>query len=391
MDNVKVGIIGVGNIGFGHADSIFGGHIEGFTLSGLCDINTDLEKSFAEHFPGVPYYSNFEELLAREDIEAVIVAVPHPLHAEIAIKAFEHGKHVLVEKPMDIRLSRGKALAEAAKKSGKKFAIMFNQRTNLLFRTAKEIVSSGQLGDLQRSVWIITNWYRTQKYYDSGTWRATWAGEGGGVLVNQAPHQFDMWQWICGMPVRVTAFCDVAKYHDIEVEDSATIHVRFKNGAEGVFITTTGEYPGTNRLEINGSLGKLVLEGGVLKWWKLKSDSNEGIKTSNTVEGYIEYEYTEIPDEPAKNQHRMVLQNYADAIRFDTPLVAPGYEGINALTIQNAAYLSQWKGNIPVDIPFDEAEFDSLLGERQKTSKYVPAHGTTEQKKGYRDRWQVNW
>jgi len=391
MDNVKVGIIGVGNIGFGHAHSLYSGAIDGFTLAALCDINTDLKKSFDEKFPGVPYYSDANEMLEKADIEAVIVAVPHPLHGVMGIKAFEHGKHVLVEKPIDISLSRGTALCNAARKSGKKFAVMFNQRTNKLFKMAREIVQGGQLGELKRSVWIITNWYRTQKYYDSGTWRATWAGEGGGVLVNQAPHQFDMWQWICGMPVQVTGFCDIAKYHDIEVEDNATLHVRFKNGAEGVFITTTGEFPGTNRLEITGSLGKLVLEGGVLKWWKLKADDRDIIKTATTSEGYVEHEYIEIPDEPAKNQHRMVIQNFADAIRFDTPLVAPGYEGINALTIQNAAYLSQWKGSIPIDLPFDTDEYDRLLEERKKTSKYVPAHMMPEQKTEYRDRWQVNW
>ena len=240
MDTVRIGIIGLGNIGFAHATGIFQGNIPGMTLVGICDISPKMEAIAAESFPGVPFCKDYEELLQRQDVDAVIVSVPHPLHSEIAIRAFACNKHVLVEKPMDIRLPSAKALSEAAKASGKVFGIMFNQRTGNLFAKAREIVHSGALGQLKRSVWIITNWYRTQHYYDSGTWRATWAGEGGGVLVNQAPHQLDLWQWICGMPESVTAFCDVAKYHNIEVEDDATIFVRFPGGATGTFITSTG-------------------------------------------------------------------------------------------------------------------------------------------------------
>lgn len=189
-------------------------------------------------------------------------------NASLALAA---GLHVLVEKPLDVRLSVAQALCAQAKASGKVFALMLNQRTNPLFAKARAIVQGGQLGQLKRSVWIITNWYRTQHYYDSGAWRATWAGEGGGVLLNQAPHNLDLWQWICGMPESVTGYCDVARYHHIEVEDDATIFAKYPNGATGVFITSTGEMPGTNRLEIAGTKGKLVLENGVLKWWRLKT------------------------------------------------------------------------------------------------------------------------
>ena len=323
--------------------------------------------------------------------DAVIVAVPHPMHAEVASAALRAGLHVLTEKPIDISVSKAKQLCQAARGSSRVFAIMLNQRTNPLFRRAREIVQGGQLGELKRSVWIITNWYRTQHYYDSGEWRATWAGEGGGVLLNQAPHNLDLWQWICGMPVSVTAFCDTAKYHRIEVEDDATLFVRYANGATGAFITTTGEYPGTNRLEIAGELGKLVLENGVMKWWKLARPEPEVRFGSDENWTEIPMEVVEIkPDEP-ETAHPGILQNFANAILHGEALISPGEDGLNELMLSNAAYLSQWTGNACVPIPFDEAAFDHELAERARTSKYRTQSSTANPDGRYSARWQVKW
>ncbi len=390
MRSVKIGIIGIGNMGFAHAQCIYNEKVTGFKLVAVCDINEKTEQTVLNTFRDVDFYTDYNELLNREDIEAVIIATPHPLHADIAMAALKAGKNVLVEKPVDICVSKAKKLNEVASKSDKKFAIMFNQRTDNLFQEAKRIVESGELGELKRSVWIITNWYRTQYYYNTGDWRATWSGEGGGVLMNQAPHQLDLWQWICGMPTKVTAFCEVAKHHKIEVEDSATIYAKFKNGAEGVFITTTGEYPGTNRLEISGSKGKLVLENGVLKWWKLFLDENEYSATEQKSTCDLEYEYIEILEEK-KSGHIAILQNFADSIIEDKPLVAPGIEGINELTIQNAAYLSAWSGNAPVEIPFDTEKFDEMLTEKQKNSSSAFTSKGIQGKNGYKECWNVNW
>lgn len=391
MDTVKVGVIGIGNIGFIHAKNIFENNVQGMTLCAICDIDPKAEAVAAENFPGVAFYSDHLTMLQQADIDAVIVAIPHPSHSDVGIDAFTYGKHVLVEKPVDIRISKARLLNEAARRSGKKFCIMFNQRTHSLFAKAKELVNSGELGELKRSVWIITNWYRTQFYYDSGSWRATWAGEGGGVLVNQAPHQLDLWQWICGMPESVTAFCTEGKYHDIEVEDDATIVVRYPNGAEGVFITSTGETPGTNRLEISGTKGKLVLENGLLKWWKLPQDEREYCRNEQKSFVRIPFEYEEIEQSPDSPGHRGILQNFADAILKDTPLIAPGYEGIHSATIQNAAYLSAWKGSTPVSIPFDEAEYDALLAQKQAGSQIGSSETTHDRDAGYHTRWQTNW
>lgn len=256
MNGIKVGIIGIGNMGSAHFSFISNGAIEGMTVKAVCDIDKEKLKRVKESCPNISAFESYNDLLKESEIDAVIIAVPHPLHAEIAVCALESGKHVLVEKPVDITVSAAERLNKAAKQSGKIFGIMFNQRTNGLFKEARRIVKSGEIGELKRSVWIITNWYRTQSYYNSGSWHATWKGEGGGVLLNQAPHNLDLWQWICGMPYSVTAFCNVAKFHDIEVEDEATIYAEYENGATGVFITSTGDCPGTNRFEITGTRGK---------------------------------------------------------------------------------------------------------------------------------------
>ena len=392
MDRIRVGIVGAGNMGSAHANCIGNGEIDGMVLAAVCDLDPKRTEKYRGNDSKIAVCRDYRELLQSGTVDAVLIAVPHRLHAQIAIEALEAGLHVLSEKPVDIRVSQAERLNEVAEKSGKVFGIMFNQRTNPLFQKAREIVQSGQLGELKRSVWIVTNWYRTQRYYDSGDWRATWAGEGGGVLLNQAPHNLDLWQWICGMPVSVIGYCGVAKYHDIEVEDDATILVHYANGATGTFITSTGEYPGTNRLEISGELGKLVLENGVLKQWKLKTSEREICRTSEQGMPKPEVEYSEIVQEGKEPAHKGILQNFANAVLYGEELLAPGTDGINELTISNATYLSSWQGNREITLPFDTTEFDQFLEEKKRGSVWreetVREAGESTE---YKERWQVNW
>ncbi len=391
MKTVKAAVIGVGNMGSAHVSCIGGGRIRGMELVAACDIAPERLDYVKRNFPNVAVYDNWGDVLARPDIDAVIIAVPHRLHGTIAMAAMKAGKHVLTEKPQDVSVTVAKQMNETARETVKVFGIMFNQRTNPLFARAKKMIAEGELGELKRSVWIITNWYRTQFYYDSGSWRATWAGEGGGVLLNQAPHNLDLWQWICGMPCEVTGFCDVAKYHKIEVEDDVTIFVRYPNGATGSFITSTGEYPGTNRLEISGTKGKLVLENGVMKWWKLLEDEREVNANSTSSFDRIPVEYEEIVQETPETAHAGILQNFTEAILEGKPLLAPGVEGIHELTLSNAAYLSAWKGSVPVKLPLDSAEFDRLLEERKVESATKSAKVSEKYNTDYQTRWQINW
>lgn len=391
MDIVKVCIVGIGNIGYAHVMTILSGKVPEMSLVAVCDVNSEKLQAFSKSHPDVATYLDYRRMLEDANIDAVIVAVPHNLHSEIGIAVLQSGKHLLVEKPVDIRVSVAKKLNEEAKKSGRVFGIMLNQRTNPLFQKARELVQSGELGEMKRTVWQITNWFRTQYYYDSGDWRATWRGEGGGVLINQAPHQLDLWQWICGMPKSVTAFCETAKYHDIEVEDEATILTRYENGASGIFITTTGEYPGTNRLEISCEKGKLVLEDGVLKLWRLAE--NQQYISENTAESFpkIPSEFTQYSIPEKEDGHLLILQNFAQAVLNGTTLLAPGYDGINELSISNAAYLSQWLDNAAVELPMDEKLFNKLLQERIDKSVYKMQTHTTLQSGEYSSRWNVNW
>lgn len=388
---VRIGIVGIGNIGWVHAHSVYTGMIQNAVLSAVCDISPQRQKMCAEEYPDIPFFTDYREMFRSGIIDAVHIATPHRLHADIAMEALRCGLHVLVEKPEDITVSKAEALNRAAAKAGKTFAIMFNQRTNTLFAKAREIVRSGQLGELVRTNWIVTNWYRTQKYYDSGIWRATWNGEGGGVLLNQAPHNLDLWQWICGMPCEITAFCSEGKHHHIEVEDEATIIAHYPNGATGVFITSTGEASGTNRLEIIGTQGKIVIENGLLKHWSLSENERNYCFDPTADQRKLTTTCFEMRQEGSEPGHRGILQNFVDHILCGEPLIAPGADGIYELTISNAAYLSAWQGNRRVELPLDAAEFDRCLQARIAQSKPKSCAETVTKNTDYISRWKTKW
>lgn len=389
MENIRLGIVGIGGIGSAHFNCVLSGKIRGMTLGAVCDINPKRLDYCKSVSPKTPRFDDFCKMFKSGLIDAALIAVPHKLHAKIALEALSAGLHVLTEKPEDITVTAAERLNEAAAASGRVFGIMFNQRTNPLFRRAREIVRSGALGELKRSVWIITNWYRTQHYYDSGDWRATWLGEGGGVLLNQAPHNLDLWQWICGMPVEITAFCDVGKWHNIEVEDDAAIFARYENGATGTFITSTGELPGTNRLEISGSGGSIVIEQGRLVFRRLRTDERTVRVTSKESWPTPEVEIEAYQPKDSGGAHAEILQNFANAVIHGEKLIAPGYEGINELMISNAAYLSQWTGK-SVKLPVDGELFDKMLAKHQEASS-LKSGGESQTHESYSDRWQVRF
>lgn len=389
-NTVKIGIIGIGNMGSAHARSIFAGNVSNMVLGAVCDISEKrLEWARAELLD-TPCFTDYKEMIKSGLVDAVLVATPHYIHSDIAIFSFENGMNVLTEKPAGVYTQQVEEMNEAARKSGKVFGIMYNQRTNPLFQRIREIVKSGELGELKRCVWIITNWYRTQAYYNSGTWRATWAGEGGGALINQCPHNLDLWQWIFGMPTRVRAKCHYGKWHDIEVEDDVTAYAEYENGATACFITSTGEYPGTNRLEISGDKGKLVWEDGKLHLWKLSTPERK--LCFESTEGFVtpETSYEEIKSDKTETAHNGILQNFANSVLYGEELLAPGYEGILGLTISNAIHLSDWTDNW-VDLPIDKQLFKELLDERRKTSRHKEnvVERVEDLKGTYNDRWKV--
>ena len=369
MDKVRLGIIGIGNMGSSHAKNIIEGKTPDIELTAVADRKEDRRKWAKETLPeSVKIFTEGTELMDSKVCDAVIVAVPHYQHPELTIYGLQHGLHVLCEKPAGVYTKQVREMIEVSEKSDKVFAMMFNQRTNCVYRKMHELVHSGELGAIKRVNWIITDWYRTQIYYDSGAWRATWNGEGGGVLLNQCPHQLDLLTWICGVPTKVRAFCHEGKWHDIEVEDDVTAYMEFENGATGVFVTTTGDAPGTNRFEIDLEMGKLVCEDDKLILHRLAVNEREFCKTA--TDGFAKPECTveEVETDGRNEQHVGVMNAFANKILGKGELVAPGREGINGLMLSNAMHLSSWTDQT-VTLPVDEDKFLELLNERRATSR----------------------
>ncbi|WP_338543325.1 Gfo/Idh/MocA family protein [Paenibacillus tundrae] len=365
MSLVRVAVIGIGNMGAAHARTLIAGEVPGAELVAVCDVRQEMAKWVSDNFPAsVVYWQDAEQMMGSGTIDAVIIATPHYDHPEQAIQAFRYGLHVMIEKPAGVYTKQVREMNEAASASGKCFSIMYNQRTNPLYIKLRDLIASGELGEIRRTNWIITNWYRSQSYYDSGGWRATWAGEGGGVLINQDPHQLDLWQWTIGMmPVRMRAFCSFGKYRNIEVEDDVTAYVEYANGATGVFVTTTGEAPGTNRFEVNGDRGKIVIEDGKLTFWRLRESEPEFNQRFTGGFGQPECWKCDVPITGVESGHPGLIRNWVDAIRTGAPLIAPGEEGIHGLTLSNAMLLSTWTDHW-VDLPMDEELFYEHLQER---------------------------
>jgi len=369
MSKIKLGVIGVGNMGRSHCKNIKDGKCPEIELVAIADSNPKrVQAMIDDGYENVIYFENAEEMMDSGLVDSVLVAVPHYYHAEIAIMAMKKGLHVMVEKPAGVYTKQAREMNDVAKESDVVFGMMFNQRTNHIYRKAKELVSSGRLGELRRVNWIITNWYRPQFYYDSGDWRATWSGEGGGVLLNQCPHQLDLLQWICGLPVNVQAFLKYGQWHDIEVEDDVTAYMEFENGATGCFVTTTGDAFGTNRLEIQLEKGKIVIENGEIKAWEFAMSEPEFSKTTENPFAKMEKTELEIKTDGKNEQHYGVMNAFAAAILRGEPLIANGEEGINGLMLSNAMHLSAWTES-KVLLPIDEDLYYEELMKRVKTSR----------------------
>ena len=371
MGLVKIGVIGIGNMGSSHVLKLDQGQFEGATLTAICSRNENRIEWVKNHTTGnVQIFQDEETFLNESGIDAVLIATPHYSHPELAKKAFAKGIHVLIEKPAGVYTKNVLEMNEAAKVSGKVFGIMYNQRANPLYQKLRDLIESGELGEIKRTNWIITDSYRPQSYYDSSKWKGTWKGEGGGVLLNQALHQLDIWQWTTGlMPKSIRACASLGKYHDIEVEDDVSAYVEYENGATGVFITSTGEVPGTNRFEIVGDRGKIVVENEKLTFYRLTQSEREFNATFTGGFGEPECWKIDIPVKSEHAGHVTIIQNWIDTIVKGVPLLAPGEEGVKALEIANAIYLSSWL-NETVEFPIDPDLYYEKLQEKINQSTF---------------------
>ncbi len=383
VDKVKLGIIGFGNMGTSHAARIFRGDIPGMELAAICDIDEERLKKSKELYPDVATFTDVEEMYKSGLLNSVLVAVPHYDHPKYAMMGFDYGLNVLIEKPAGVYTKQVREMNEAAKKQNKVFGIMYNQRTNPMYKKIKDMVESGQLGHIKRITWIVTNWYRPQSYHDSSAWRSSWEFEGGGTLINQNPHQIDLWQWMFGMPDKIFAKISYGKYYDIEVDDDVCAFFEYDNGTTGQYITSTGEAPGTNRLEVACDWGNLIADANGLTFYRNEMSEREYNKVCTGAFGNLESWECKIPLWGGEGeQHNGILKSFTNAILKGEELLAKGEEGINGLTISNAMHLSSWLGEA-VDVKnIDEDKFYDMLQDKTKNSTYKKVvkkqHGDTE-------------
>jgi len=368
MNKVRLGIIGMGNMGRHHAAYLLDRKVSRGELTAVCSTSPQKLEDYTAR--GVKVFDTAEKLIRSGQVDAAIIATPHPQHPEQAIMAFEAGLHAMVEKPISSHKADAERLIAAHRKHPKLvFGAMFQLRTEPRYARIQKLIQAGELGQIVRINWIITDWFRTEAYYASGGWRATWKGEGGGVLLNQCLHQLDMLQWLVGMPARVSGHCQIGRYHNIEVEDNVTIYLEWPNGATGVFISSTGEAPGTNRFEICGTRGRLVLENNQLTFNRTDADMIEFSRNAKTGFAKPEIANVEIPFENAGNAHATLMQNFVDAILDGAPLMVPGEEGIHSVELANAMLYSSLIKQ-PVELPLDSAAFEKKLNELIASSKF---------------------
>ncbi|MFV0416591.1 MAG: Gfo/Idh/MocA family protein [Chthoniobacterales bacterium] len=352
-DKVALGILGFGSMGRNYLNVLTKEPLENLEVTAVCDLKLPDEKQ-----PGVEYFDDVDAFLTSGVCDAISIVTPHFSHTDFGIKALQAGLHVLVEKPISVHKADCERLLAAHTDKSQVFSAMFNLRMLDIYQKVKALLVSGELGEIQRISWTITDWFRTQAYYDSGSWRGTWKGEGGGVLVNQCPHQLDLWQWLFGMPEQVFANVGLGRHHKIEVEDAVTAILEYSNGCQGTFITSTGEAPGVDRLEIIGDKGLLIVGKDSIKFLKNSIPTSEAIRTVDRNSPAPEIEESEFTFSKPVPTHRKIFANFADAILNGTPLVAPAEEGINSVELANAMLLSGLQKRV-VELPLAGSEFES--------------------------------
>jgi predicted dehydrogenase len=368
MNSVRLGIIGMGNIGSHHAAYLQEGKVKRVELKAVSDAFADKLAHYEQR--GLKVFADGGDLIRSGEVDAVIIATPHYQHTSLGIAALKAGLHIMVEKPISAHKADAERLIAVRRQFPKQvFAAMFQMRTESRYAKIKKLIAEGQLGQVVRLTWIMTDWFRSEAYYASGGWRATWKGEGGGVLINQCLHQLDMLQWLLGMPARVRSFVQLGRFHNIEVEDNVTAYMEFPNGGAGTFISTTGEAPGTSRLELAGEMGKVLLENDALLFFRNEVSMFQHSKTSRLGFQKPEAWKIEIPITSEPAQHAALTQNFIDAILDGVPLIAPGEEGIHSIELANVILYSGLMERT-IELPLDGAAYEKKLNELIAASKF---------------------
>jgi len=366
MENVRLGIVGLGNMGKAHLNNIRSGKVPGMRVTAMCESVGTLPAQLEGETP----FTDVNAMIKSGKIDAILICTPHFSHTTIGIAALNNGLHVLVEKPISVHKADCERLIAAHTDKSKIFAAMFNMRTNATFRKVKDLIDSGELGQVRRVHWEVTNWFRTNYYYATGGWRGTWKGEGGGVLMNQCPHNLDLFQWMFGMPQRVRGFCQFGRFHEIEVEDDVTAVLQYDSGTTATFVTSTGEAPGRNVLEISAEQGRLTVKDGThIHFQRNRTPMSKFCMEAEAAFAMPESWHMDIPVETAGGQHVEILQNFANAILKGEKLLSPAEEGIQSVELANAILLSTWQDKT-IELPMSSADYERILIEKGEKSTF---------------------
>ena len=358
---IKYGIIGINGMGANHANLLLNNKVINASLAAICDNN----ETFSKNFPEIPFYNKTSDFFDKKIIDVAIISTPHRSHISLGKQALENNIDVIIEKPLAVTTRQCREFINCSKKFDAKFGIMLNQRTNPAFIKLKDMIIKGELGKIHRYQWTITNWFRTDYYYNISDWRTTWKGEGGGVLMNQSIHQLDLCQWLFGMPDSVYTDMRLARFHNIEVEDDVTSIMKYKDGSKGIFTTTTGEAPGVNRLEIASDFGLVIFENNRVTWKKINNSTTDFIKNSKTLFDMPDVETIkfEFPIEEDQHiEHNRILQNFTNFLLGKEELHVPGDQGLNSVELINAMILSGLEEK-EIKFPLDEKKYENKLNE----------------------------
>ena len=366
MDSVRLGIVGLGNMGKAHLSNIRAGKVPGLRVTALCESVGTLPELQGDEAS----FTDVSAMIHSGKIDAILICTPHFSHTTIGIEALTAGLNVLVEKPISVHKADCERLIAAHTDKSKVFAAMFNMRTNACFKKVKDLIDSGEIGAVRRVHWEVTNWFRTNYYYATGGWRGTWKGEGGGVLMNQCPHNLDLFQWMFGMPQRVRGFCQFGRFHQIEVEDDVTAVLQYDNGTTATFVTSTGEAPGRNVLEISAEQGRItVTDGAKIHFQRNRQPMSKFCMEAEAAFAMPESWHMDIPVDAAGGQHVEILQNFTNAILKGEKLLSPAEQGIHSVELANAILLSTWQDKT-IELPMSSADYERILTEKGNTSTF---------------------
>lgn len=356
-------MIGVAGIGLAHLFA--GSMLDEYELAAVCDIDDAPREKAAADFDAAAF-ADASELFSSGAVDAVVVATPPTTHEPLVREALAAGLHVYCEKPVTPTASAGRALDDLARAADRVVQVGFQHRFQRSARVAHELIDAGEIGDLFRVELNATNWFRSQRYFDSAPWRGTWRAAGGGVLMSQAVHQIDSLVWLAGLPSTVSAWARRSR-HDVQIEDDVVAMLEFPNGARGTLVASTTDPVGRDAITLHGERGSLEIEGFRLRRATF-GDGSQGAQqlTDESTEDFddVGVEWADVVEPGGRSEYFDLTldchRDFVEAIHAGRDPVNTPAEAGRAVELINALYLSAVRG-APVDLPIDAREYDAVL------------------------------